>query len=251
MSLAACAGIVERGDPDRFLATMAAPPGARARLWPLYAFNVEVSRAPWVTREPLIAEMRLQWWSDALGEIASGGPVRSHEVATPLSEVLDAEGARALDRTVAARRADAHRTGPADEEALDRHIADTAGELLRQAVRLLGAEGGEKAAGDAGWAQGIANWLLAVPALEAAGVAPLWPGADPAALARKGLRRLASARRSGVPRAARPAMLAAWRAGGVLARAERAPERVRGGGLGGSEFARRGALLLRSATGRW
>ena len=30
----ACAALVEKSDPDRFAATMAAPPGARVRLWP-------------------------------------------------------------------------------------------------------------------------------------------------------------------------------------------------------------------------
>ena len=105
MSLAACAELVRRGDPDRFLAAMAAPPAARNVLFPLYAFNVEVSRAPWVTPEPLIAEMRLQWWRDALAEIAAGAPVRRHEVTTPLAAVLDAEGARLLDALVEARRA--------------------------------------------------------------------------------------------------------------------------------------------------
>ena len=38
MSLDACAEIVQRGDPDRFAAVMAAPTAARARLFPLYAF---------------------------------------------------------------------------------------------------------------------------------------------------------------------------------------------------------------------
>ena len=45
MSVEACAELVERGDPDRFRAIMAAPPEARAQLFPLYAFNLEVARA--------------------------------------------------------------------------------------------------------------------------------------------------------------------------------------------------------------
>ncbi len=84
MSIAACAALVERGDPDRFMAVMAAPVPARARLFPLYAFNLEVARAPWVTQEPMIAEMRLQWWRDTVEALACGGPVRAHEVVAPL-----------------------------------------------------------------------------------------------------------------------------------------------------------------------
>ena len=94
--LNACAALVEKGDPWRFRTVMAAPVAARAKLFPLYAFNVEVSRAPYVTAEPMIAEMRLQWWRDALEEIANGAP-RRHEVVTPLAEILTPEQATALD----------------------------------------------------------------------------------------------------------------------------------------------------------
>ncbi len=55
MNLRDCAERVEKGDPDRFAATMAAPPAARARLWPLYAVNLEIARAPWASSEPATA----------------------------------------------------------------------------------------------------------------------------------------------------------------------------------------------------
>ncbi|MGR3618044.1 MAG: squalene/phytoene synthase family protein, partial [Roseovarius sp.] len=72
MTLQACADLVRRGDPDRFLATMAAPPPARRILFPLYAFNLEVARAPWMVSEPMIAEMRLQFWRDVVEEMGQG-----------------------------------------------------------------------------------------------------------------------------------------------------------------------------------
>lgn len=84
MSVEACAKLVERGDPDRFLAVMAAPVAARAQLLPLYAFNLEVARAPWVTKEPMIAEMRLQWWRDVVAEASP----RAHEVVSPFHAVI-------------------------------------------------------------------------------------------------------------------------------------------------------------------
>ena len=101
-----CAEIVEQGDPVRFSAAMASPLAARKVLFPLYAFNIEVSRAPWLTKEPMIAEMRLQWWRDVLEEIAQEKPVRAHEVSTALAGVIDPKGAEALDALVAARRWD-------------------------------------------------------------------------------------------------------------------------------------------------
>ena len=105
----ACAALVERADPDRFLATMAAPVSARLVLFPLFAFNIEVARAPWVTKETMIAEMRLQWWRDALTEIATAAPVRRHEVVTPLARVLPADLAAEMDQMVAVRRWDIYK----------------------------------------------------------------------------------------------------------------------------------------------
>ena len=71
-----CAHLLERGDQSRFRSVMAAPIIVRPTLFAIYAFNLEIARAPWLTREAIIAEMRLQWWHDALEEIAMGGPVR-------------------------------------------------------------------------------------------------------------------------------------------------------------------------------
>ncbi|MBT7342217.1 MAG: phytoene synthase, partial [Rhodobacteraceae bacterium] len=69
MSLQACANLVARADPERFAAAMAAPFAARAVLLPIYAASIEVARAPWLTQEPMIAEMRLHWWRDVFEEI--------------------------------------------------------------------------------------------------------------------------------------------------------------------------------------
>jgi phytoene/squalene synthetase len=222
--IAACAEIVRRGDPPRFRATMAAPVRLRETLFPLYAFNVEVARAPWVTQEPMIALMRLQWWRDALGEIAEGGRVRRHEVVTPLARVLDGAAARELDAAVAAREWDVEREVPADRAALHGYLDATAGALLWVAARLAGAEDGRLRA--AGLAQGCANWIAALPALAAKGRAPLPPGdpeAELRALAEHGLAALEEGRGARVPRGARPVLLALTDVEPVLRRAARAP----------------------------
>ncbi len=253
MSLTACAEIVERGDPDRFRAAMAAPPAARAVLFPLYAFNVEVARAPWVTEEPMIAEMRLQWWRDVLDEIAAGGPVRRHEVATPLSEVLDAEGAQLLDAGVAARRWDAYRDPFEDEDHLRDHIRATAAEPMWAAARALGATNPApvRAMGEA---LGIANWLRAVPDLEARGRIPLVDGRAEGvrALAEAGLACLAAGRKDvgSVVKSARAALLPAFMAGRVLSRAAARPGDVIEGRLDPGPMRQSLMLLRAAATGR-
>lgn len=252
--LNACAGLVQRGDADRFLAAMAAPVPARRVLFPLYAMNVEVSRAPWVTQEAMIAEMRLQWWRDALEEIARGGPVRRHEVVTPLAAALVSEQAEALDEYIAARRWDIYRDPFEDEADFDRYLDRTSGSLMWAAARALGpAE--EAVVRDFAYAAGVANWLRAVPELAARGRIPLIDGSPAGlrALAQRALDRLhrARRRRSAVSPAARPALLAGWQAGAILRQVIADPARVGAATLGQSEARRRLTLMARAASGRW
>ena len=252
--LTACADLVRRADPDRFMAAMAAPVAARKVLFPIYAFNVEVARAPWVTQETMIAEMRLQWWRDALAEIKAGGEVRRHEVVTPLAGVLDSEGADLLDQLVAARRWDIYRDPFEDAAHFEDYLTKTAGHLMLAAARALG--GADAAViRDAGFAHGLANWFRAIPALEEAGRVPLPDGRPEAVrdLAAEGLNRLRRARaaRSKVSVGARSAQLPLWQSSWILTRARAEPARVAQGALEPAPFRSRLGLMMRAMTGRW
>jgi phytoene synthase len=254
----ACADLVRRADPDRYRSVLAAPVAARGRLLVLYAFNVEVARAPWVSAEPMIGEMRLQFWADVLAGIAAGAPPRRHEVAEPLASAVRAHGidTAPLADLVAARRRDLAAVPFDDAAALWAYLDATGGGLMWAAAQALGAgAAAESAARGVGRAAGLAGYFRAIPALEAAGKRPLPDGRPEAvqALAQAGLDRLARARRARatVPRAAAPALLAGWRAGITLGRAARAPGRVAAGLLVESEARRRAGLAWRAAFGRW
>lgn len=256
MSIDACAALVERGDPDRFAAVMAAPVAARGRLFVLYAFNLEVARAPWVTKEPMIAEMRLQWWRDVLAEAGAGKPARAHEVAGPLSALIReaALPVAVLDRLVEARRWDVYRDPFADAAAFDAYLEDTGAGLMWVAGLSLGARAGDEAAlRSLGWAAGLAGFLRAVPELEARGRVPLVDGRIEAvaALAREGLARIGGARNGlrGLGGAG-AATLAAWQVEPLLRLAAREPGRVVRGDLAQSEFGRRWRLLRAAIRGR-
>ena len=222
----ACARIVERGDSLRFRTVMAAPVASRAPLFALYAFNVEVARAPWVTQEAMIAEMRLQWWRDAREEIAAGRPVRSHEVTTPLAEALSPETATMLDQLVAARRWDIYRDAFEDEAHFDAYINETAGHLMWALAMSLGARAtAEGAVRDLAYAAGVAAFLRAVPALADAGRIPMLDGTPDGvrALAERAQQRLV---RPKVPTVARPALWPAIGAKATLNQAMRDPMAV-------------------------
>lgn len=251
MSVAACAELVERGDPDRFRAVMAAPVEARAQLFPLYAFNLEVARAPWVTQEVLIAEMRLQWWRDVV-ENAESGAARAHEVAGPLHELIRDFGlpVDVLDRLIAARRWDIHREPHEGVEGLTGYLDDTGGGLMWLAGRALGApDGAEHSLRAYGWAAAAASYLLAVPELEARGRQPLPQGTTVQEIARLGLAKLVTARQARplVPKEVFPAFLAGWQAESLL------KQMLATGScdVSLSEFQRRWRLLWQAFSGRW
>lgn len=252
MSLQACAEIVARGDPDRFAAAMAAPVDARKILLPLYAFNVEVARAPWVSEEPMIGEMRLQWWRDVLEEIGAGKAARKHEVAEPLAGVLDTQAAQMLDKVVAMRRWDLYKDPFEDRTHFDAYI-DAGATLMWCAARALGADPDAAAKVTAlGRASALARYFQAVPVLEARGRTPLVDGRPEAVrqLAETMLQDLPSRRvlRANLPRLSRAATLDAWQAAPILRQVAADPTRVADGTLGLSEIARRGRLLWWSLT---
>jgi 15-cis-phytoene synthase len=250
VSVAACADLVQRGDPDRFLAVMAAPLAVRAQLFPLYAFNLEVARAPWVTEEPLIAEMRLQWWRDVVANAASGA-ARAHEVAGPLHELVRDFGlpVEVMDRLIVARRWDIHRDPHDGVEGLATYLEETGAGLMWLAARALGAPDGAEAAVRAyGWATAAAMYLGAVPELASRGRQPLPDGVQARDLASLGLARLAEARkaRRTIPKDVAPALLAGWQTEGLL-------RQVLAGRFSPElpEARRRWRLLWQAFTGRW
>ncbi|MEM9211187.1 MAG: squalene/phytoene synthase family protein [Pseudomonadota bacterium] len=168
MSLQACAENVAEGDPARFRVVMTMPLPLREKLLPILAFNLEVARAPYVTAEPMIARIRLQWWRDCLDEIFAGGDVRAHDVAHPLAAVIRAVN---LPKKPFTDMLDARET---DIEGFDFETWDTlwgyldvSGGALLEVLGL--AAGIDRPARDNGTGFAAAGWLRAVPDLSKRG----------------------------------------------------------------------------------
>jgi phytoene synthase len=78
--------LVSRVDPDRWLSSrFIGEIEKRADVIALYAFDHELARASKVASNPLIAEIRLTWWREALDEIYAGKVVRGHPAARALA----------------------------------------------------------------------------------------------------------------------------------------------------------------------
>lgn len=174
--LSPCGEMVRKGDPVRFRTALFAAPDAREGLFALYAFNLEIAKIAPMVSEPMIGEIRLQWWRDSLDMAFGDGAVRRHEVVEPLAAVIrSAALPRApFDALIDARAQDLDPAFPTEMEALIAYLRDTAGSLTVLAMRALG-EGAETPALDAGQGIAIARYLDAVPVLAGQGGKPL-PG---------------------------------------------------------------------------
>ena len=271
MSFDACAEMVRVGDPDRYHSVMAAPVSARDRLFALYAFNLEVARAPWVTSEEMIAEMRLQWWIDTINEIYDG-KAQSHEVVGPMASVIVSHNLpqHLFIELIEARRFDIYREGHSNVSNFSVYINATSGNLMRLAAVSLGAEDMPHLA-DFGFGVGVANLFRALPTLYANGKNPIYVegtldrnavtgrevpvnlAVSLQAIAAEAVAKIKSARklRNQTPKSAIPAMLAGWQADVPLKMVISDPKSVLLQPLETSEFRKKSDLLWRSLTGRW
>ena len=164
---AAPARIVRQYDRDRFLTALFAPAARRNALLALYAFNYEVARTREVVSEPVLGEIRLQWWRDSLATIYAGGPVRRHEVVEPLAEAIRGHGlSRAhFDRLIDTRALDLSDESPPSLAALAAYAEGSSASLVLLALEALGIrdEPAARAGRAAGIAYALAGLLRAVP----------------------------------------------------------------------------------------
>jgi len=250
---------------------MLAPESARDGLLALYAFNLEVARAPWASTEELVAEMRLQWWIDAVADLQVG-KLRSHPVLEALSNLHTSQPVSLdlLGEMAQARRFDIYRDGHADRASFDVYINATSGNLLVLTAALLGPVP-ENTLRNYAYAGGVARLWRALPELYARGRHPVpldcaldrnavAEGAVPDTLARSlqdistgALERLTAARkaRASVPRKMRLAMLAEVQPDLPLKTARRSPEILFTQPPQSSLFRTHTSLFWRAISGRY
>jgi NADH dehydrogenase [ubiquinone] 1 alpha subcomplex assembly factor 6 len=132
---------VRQYDRERYLTALFAPADRREDLLALYAFNLEVAKTREVVREPMLGQIRLQWWRDALDEIFTGKPPRRHETVEPLANAILRRNLPRdpFERLLLARERDLDEAPIATLAELEAYAEGTSGELMALALVVLGA----------------------------------------------------------------------------------------------------------------
>jgi len=134
-----CLQQIRRFDRDRYLTVLAAPGSAAADLAVLAAFNLELALVHDSVSEPMLGQIRFQWWREAIDGIYAGTP-RRHAVVSALAELM---ARRRLSRVYFERMIDARERElvdppPVDLACLESYAAETSGSLLSLSAEAAG-----------------------------------------------------------------------------------------------------------------
>lgn len=130
------------GDHDRFLSVLFAAEQDRENLFALYAFHLEIARIRGQVSEPLLGEIRLQWWREGIEAIYNGQPVRGHPVLQPLERAIRecSLPRQPVDALIDAYSADLAATPPVSMADLEHRIGAASAGLMRLAALSAGGE---------------------------------------------------------------------------------------------------------------
>jgi 15-cis-phytoene synthase len=134
-----CLDQLKRFDHDRYLAILLTPERHRAALCALYAFQTEMARIPVTVSEPMLGEIRFQWWRETL-EGLTPGSIPGHEIACALVETLFETEIIPADLVSVV---DAHAAYLADEpfasiSDIEKYVERRDGTLLSLALKMMG-----------------------------------------------------------------------------------------------------------------
>ncbi len=79
--------ILREYDPDRYISTYFAPKEKQAALLTLYTFFQDIQKIPDLVSEPILGEIRFQWWRDILNQ--GDGKKSGNPLADGLFEIIE------------------------------------------------------------------------------------------------------------------------------------------------------------------
>ncbi len=162
-----CETMLRRDDSDRWLATFFVPEAFRRHVYALYAFNLEIARVREIVSEPLLGEIRYQWWRDVL-EKPETSDVVSNPVAAALLDTIEhfTLPKDSFLRLIDARVFDLYDEPMEDIAAFEAYAAATTSNLFRLVRLVVDPEdigGGLGVAEHGGIAYAVTGLLRALP----------------------------------------------------------------------------------------
>lgn len=126
---------------DRYLTALLAPRTAKADLIAIAAAMGEIGRIPVFVSEPMIGEIRLQWWRDTITN-AEAGLRSGNPIADALTDVMRRHGLASglVMGLIDSQSLLFYPELPEDEMALHQHLARFHGAGFELAARILGAQ---------------------------------------------------------------------------------------------------------------
>ncbi len=145
--------IVRQHSLDRYLSTLFLPLDIRNSIFVLYAFDAEISNIRNLVREPLMGEVRLQWWRDIV-DGKRAGEAQSHPLAAHLVQTIERFS---LPRPLfanylEARIFDLYNDPMEDNNMLEGHAGETTSSLFQLAAMIANGGHNPKAGDCAGHA---------------------------------------------------------------------------------------------------
>ncbi|CCA71486.1 probable ribosomal protein MRP17, mitochondrial [Serendipita indica DSM 11827] len=160
-----CQDLVRKHDYEGFLVSFAYPAGLRNAYFALKAFNAELAMIPESTSQATIAQMRYQFWKDAVKAVYEG-QAPQQPIALALRGVVPAVPAYHLLRMIDARVAEVTNPGFMSVDDLTAHAESTSSTQLYTHLSLLSLSSSSlysHAASHIGIANSFATILRALP----------------------------------------------------------------------------------------
>ena len=88
MSLKHCADFVYFNDKDRFMSLMFLKSCEKEKIFPLYAFYLEICKIPWIIKEEGLAEIKMMWWYEKIAQCNLSSKKTDHPILDPLLKVI-------------------------------------------------------------------------------------------------------------------------------------------------------------------
>ncbi|MBE2992118.1 squalene/phytoene synthase family protein [Sphingomonas sp. CFBP 13603] len=152
-------------DPGRALALSYAPPATRAGLEALFALDDRLATIVRSTREPMVGQMRLTWWHEALTRLQTA-PVPQEPVLQSIKSLVLTAGVSGSSLAAMTDGWEILLQAEIDTATLEAFAIDRGGRLFEVAARMLGIDDRRIGLAGEGWAlvdlaRGLTDTILA------------------------------------------------------------------------------------------